>query len=132
MRWWPFGKRDSPPAEPAPLRGGRPRLKTYSAQTGYVWQYYFEGFRPVTEGWEYAFQATADRRTWQALSVIVESRTVQKWEAVRRPLTPSERHGIAKMSLFAAFDCYDPPQTMPRRIVPTFDQLERIAGELDL
>ncbi len=40
------------------------RMKTYSAQSGYVYQYYFEGYRPlpVESGVEFVFQISSDRK----------------------------------------------------------------------
>jgi len=51
------------------------RLKTYSAQSGYVYQYFYEGQRPWQDGkehgTEFVFTVSADRKTTHELSVIV-------------------------------------------------------------
>jgi hypothetical protein len=90
-----------------PLRGAPEvrRLKTYQSETGYVYQYYYDGWRPVEGGREFVFMATADRREYGAVAVVIEEAAVRAWEAARgRELISAEQHAVAKMALFAAFD----------------------------
>ena len=56
-----------------PLRGAPEvrRLKTYQSETGYVYQYYYDGWRPVTGGREFVFMATADRGEYGAVTVTI-------------------------------------------------------------
>ncbi len=94
-----------------PLRGAplHPRMKTYSANSGYVYQYYFAGQRPASRdgrpGVQYVFQVSADRKTETAVSVFVEDSIVEEW-AVRsgRQLRGPHRYAIAKIALRNAFD----------------------------
>ena len=95
----------------APLTGAPAtrRLKTYSAQSGYVYQYFYEGYRPFRNGspggLEFVFQVSGDRKEWRAVSVCIEDDAVNGWEASHeRQLSQAERHAIAKMALFQAFD----------------------------
>jgi hypothetical protein len=95
----------------APLSGAPTvrRLKTYSAQSGYVYQYYYEGHREfqsgAENGTEFVFQVSADRKTWADTEVRVSSAAVQAWEESHsRQLSPTELYAVAKMSLFQAFD----------------------------
>jgi len=96
---------------PVPLTGAPTvrRLKTYSAQSGYVYQYFYEGQRPWQEGkelgTEFVFTVSADRKTTHELSVIVPVSALVEWEqAHERVLTANERYAVSKMALFQAFD----------------------------
>jgi hypothetical protein len=81
------------------------RLKTYSAESGYVYQYSYKGQRPHTTGTEFVFTISADRKTWHDLSVVVTDDAVRSWEGAHaRRLSSTERYAVAKMALFAALD----------------------------
>ena len=58
------------------------RMKTYTGEQGYVYQYYFVGKRPTSgedSGAEYIFDVTSDRKTTYAVSVILPERLVGDW-----------------------------------------------------
>jgi len=87
------------------------RMKTYTGEQGYVYQYYFVGDRPVPAkgaqeaAKEYIFDVTSDRKTTFAVSVFLPGKAVQAWAAVHgRPLTDAEQYGAVKVRLFQAFD----------------------------
>ena len=84
------------------------RLKSYSAQSGYVYQYFYEGQRALRgreSGLEFVFTVSADRKTWHAVSVLVAEEAVCAWEeAHAHALSSTERYAVAKMALFQAFD----------------------------
>jgi hypothetical protein len=107
--------------KPAPLTGAPPvrRLKTYSAQSGFVYQYFYLGHRPTREdggGTEFCFDVSADRKTSVEVPVVVSAAAVHAWEeAHRRTLVASEHYAVAKMSLFQAFD-ERPPERMGDRV----------------
>jgi hypothetical protein len=120
-----FGKK------PAPLTGvpAIRRMKTYSAQSGYVYQYFYEGRRGV----EYVFSISADRNQWNDCSVFVEDETIRAWEQSNgRELTSSERYAIAKMSLFQAFDEREKPESMKEPVRMSRQEAEAIIETLDL
>jgi len=101
--------------KPVPLTGAPPvrRVKTYSAQTGYVYQYYYEGHRPLhadgKSGTEFVFEVSGDRKDWSAVSVVVSEDAIGAWEkAQARRLSATERYAVAKMALFQAFDEREP------------------------
>lgn len=105
--------------KPQPLTGAPAvrRQKTYSGQSGYVYQYYYEGHRPYQrdrgDGTEYVFDVSADRKTSLAVSVLLSSAALDDWEGRHgRTLHPSERYAIAKMALFQAFDERPNPAAM--------------------
>jgi hypothetical protein len=110
FRDW-FGKKA------VPLRGAPPvrRIKSYSAESGYVYQYSYEGQRPAAKqgGVEFAFLSSADRRSWHPVSVVIDPSSVAAWERAHgRSLSPNEWYALAKMSLFAAFDARATPADM--------------------
>jgi hypothetical protein len=93
------------------------RLKNYSAQTGYVYLYYYQGHRPFRNaaaiGTEFVFNISADRKDWVPLGVRVGDAAVRAWErAHARELSATERYAIAKVSLFQAFDERPTPAQM--------------------
>ena len=105
--------------KPQPLTGAPAirRQKTYSGQSGYVYQYYYEGHRPYkrerNHGTEYVFNVSADRKTSIAVSVLVSDTALEDWQSRHgRTLYASERYAIAKMALFQAFDERPEPATM--------------------
>jgi hypothetical protein len=105
--------------KPQPLTGvpAIRRQKTYSGQSGYVYQYYFEGHRPYKRerdnGTEYVFDVSGDRKTSTPVSVLLSSAALEDWEGKHgRTLHASERYAIAKLALFQAFDERPNPAAM--------------------
>ncbi|MFZ0706153.1 MAG: hypothetical protein WAM71_11155 [Candidatus Korobacteraceae bacterium] len=87
------------------------RLKTYTAQTGYVYQYYFVGQRvalpsdPESPATEYIFDVTSDRKTTFAVSVFLGPAATDAWSAARgRALTHPECYAAVKLRLMQGFD----------------------------
>jgi hypothetical protein len=116
-----LGRRGQPP----PLAGAPAvrRLKTYSAASGYVYQYFYEGHR----GTEYFFQVSADRRTYFSLAVLLSESAL---ESSPRELSSTDRYAVAKMALFKAFDERASPDEMrqPVRVRP--EDVAAIAEQL--
>jgi hypothetical protein len=105
--------------KPQPLTGAPEvrRQKTYSGQSGYVYQYYYEGHRPYQrdreKGTQFVFEVTADRKTSLTVSVLVSDAALEDWESRHgHELHGSERYAIAKMALFQAFDERPDPGAM--------------------
>jgi len=100
---------------PAPLTGAPAirRQKTYSGQSGYVYQYVYEGRRKRAADTEYVFDVTADRKTSFPVSVVLPDEVVAGWESEHGfTLRDNERHGIVKIALFQAFDERADPSQM--------------------
>ena len=130
--------RRSKPPQSEPLRGApsRPRVKTYSAESGYVYQYQFAGQRPASRdrdtGIEYVFHVSADRKTTSPLVIFVEDAIVDGWMAANgRDLRGSHRYGIAKMALRRALD-ERPPEQAFAEIRPDAVEIAAILEELDI
>ena len=106
-----------------PLSGAPPvrRQKSYSGQSGYVYQYFYEGMRPFSNsgesGSEFVFTFSADRKTSHPVSVLVSNEAIAGWEQSHgRALAPTERYAIAKMALFQAFDERATPELMKQDV----------------
>lgn len=119
--------------KPQPLTGAPAirRQKTYSGQSGYVYQYYYEGHRPYKRdrhnGIEYVFDVSADRKTSKAVSVLVSNPALEDWEARHgRTLQASERYAVAKMALFQAFDERPDPTAMNADVLVRAADVEAI------
>lgn len=97
------------------------RIKTYSAQSGYVYQYFYEGQRPLETATEFVFTLSHDRKNWHNASVLVSNAALAAWEQRHaRELHSNERYAVAKMALFQAFDEREDPERMkePVRLRP--------------
>ena len=106
--------------KPVPLTGAPivHRQKTYSSQSGYVYQYFYEGHRRSSPpGEEYVFNVSADRKTSSHVSVFVSDEALANWESQSgRALSGTERYALAKMALFQAFDEREDPAAMREAI----------------
>ena len=87
------------------------RVKTYSAQTGYVYEYYFVGQRaaladdPLAPSSEFIFDVSPDRKTVFAVSVFLLPRALQAFATERgRELSGPEQYAAAKLCLQKGFD----------------------------
>jgi len=101
--WTLFRRKPAPPKADRPLTGapGRARMKTYSAESGYVYQYVYRGHRAT----EYVFSVTSDRKNWRLIGVILDQATMDQWSSgAGRALLPVECYAIAKLALFDSFD----------------------------
>jgi hypothetical protein len=131
---WLRGKK-----KPAPLTGAPAvrRQKTYSGQSGYVYQYFYEGHRPSERdgqpGAEYVFDVSADRKTSFPVSIFLSEGALLAWESERgRRLMANERYAIAKMALFQAFDERENPQQMRHEVQVRPADVAAILSTLDL
>ncbi len=87
------------------------RVKTYSAQTGFVYEYYFVGQRAALDGdpfapaTEFIFDVSPDRKTVFAVSIFLLPRALEAFAAERgRTLSDPEQYAAAKLRLQQAFD----------------------------
>lgn len=85
------------------------RVKSYTSETGYVFQYYFyeaqKSLRGLSPGREYVYMVSADRKTMFPIKVFIRHDAVRKWsQTAGRELTGTEEYAAAKMRLFQGFD----------------------------
>ncbi len=123
--------READASGPLPPLAGTPpvrRRKTYAGDSGYVYEYYYEGYRISTRagavGAEYVFTVSSDRRNWFPVSVFLEDAAVAEWERRHsRELNMTERYAVVKMALFQAFDEREKPAQMRTGVAIGPDQI---------
>ena len=113
------------------------RLKSYSAQSGYVYQYFYEGQRPLPHksqpGTEFVFTISADRKTSYPLSVLVPEDALRDWEQSHaHTLSSTERYAVSKMALFQAFDERANPEMMKQEVRVRAADIAAILETLDI
>lgn len=111
------------------------RIKTYSAQSGFVYRYHYLGHRPFRQGGaagtEFVFGVSADRRAWGPVGIRIAASAVAAWEKSRlRELSATEVYALAKMALFQAFDEQSNPAHMQADVHVSEADMEAIASTL--
>jgi len=118
-----------------PLRGAPAtrRLKTCAALSGYVYEYFFEGYRYMRGGREFVFSVTGDRKSWFAFAVHLAGDATADWERERaRTLGDRERYAIAKLALFSAFDERANPAELGTSVEVATGMARALLEKLDL
>jgi hypothetical protein len=115
------------------------RMKTYTGETGYVYQYYFVGKRaalpdaPEAPAMEFIFDVTPDRKTTFAVSVFLKAEAVAGWSAAHaRPMAETEQYAAAKMRLFRGFDQIEQLRDQGRSLVIEAADIEELLAPLGL
>ena len=113
------------------------RVKSYSAATGYVYQYQFQKLRKSRRGFslgtEYVYLVSLDRRPAFPLCIFIRRSAVEKWgQKVGRPMTGTEEYALAKMRLFQAFDEAENLASAQPELVVDESNLEALLAQLDL
>ena len=123
----------------APLTGAPAvrRQKTYSAESGYVYQYFYEGQRAAIRsgaaGSQYVFNVSADRKFSSFVSVFLSEDVLDTWQTEHaRQLGSTERYAVAKMALFQAFDRRSAPSEMTEEVRVEAGDIESILATLDI
>jgi hypothetical protein len=112
-------------------------MKTYSAQSGYVYQYFYEGRRTYQRegeaGTEFVFTISADRKTWHTAHVLLAANAIVDWQREHgRELSGTEHYAVCKVALFQAFDERAAPDLMKHEIRVRRADLDGIIESLDL
>jgi hypothetical protein len=111
---------------------GRLRLKTYSSESGQVYQYVYRGQHSAADATRFVFSVTVNRKDWMPISVILERRTIEDWQrADGRSLRAVDLYAIAKMSLFESFD-RSAGAVVPSPIHPSAGDISRCLDVLGL
>lgn len=113
------------------------RVKSYSAATGYVYQYYFyeveKARRGNFSGTEYTYMVSVDRKTVFPLKILVVKDAVDKWSARNgQQLSGTEEYAVAKMRLFQAFDEIEGLPTKSPDLMVDDSNLDNLLSQLDL
>ena len=109
------------------------RLKTYTSETGYVYEYYFVGKRPALHeaATEYVFDVSTDRKATFAVSIFLLDRAVASWESQHgRKLVEAEHYASAKMRLFQAFDEVEDMMEQGRGLMIGPEEMEGLLAKL--
>jgi hypothetical protein len=125
--------------KPAPLWGAPAvrRVKRYAADSGYVYEYFYEGHRlwcdGQSRGLEFEFRVSAGREHWLPAAVVIADDAVAPWQAAHGfALTSTERYAIAKMALFQTFDGLAAPPEAAVEVRVSAADAEAFADRLDL
>ena len=120
-----------------PLKGKPPvrREKAYSADSGYVYQYFYEGYRETgagdDAGKEYVFTVSSDRASSFTVTLSLSQRTIETWQHDHaRELNSTEQYALVKMALFQVFD-ERADLSGPAKVVLSYDDVEEHATTLD-
>ena len=120
------------PAPEAPRR-----VKSYSAATGYTYQYVFHEVRKARRGFvvgnEYVYLVSADRKTSFPLTIFIGRDAARTWSRIAgRDLSGTEEYAAAKMRLFQALDEVENIGTVRPEIQVDGKQLGELLAQLDL
>lgn len=114
------------------------RIKTYSAESGYVYQYAFRNSRRTrrglfASGTEYVFEISGDRKSTYRLPVFVADGALKSWERKKgRELSSAEQYAAAKLGLLRAFDRAERPAVVPPDVVVDAASIHDLLAPLDL
>jgi hypothetical protein len=113
------------------------RIKTYSAESGYVYQYQFQDAHPAQQGTargnEYVYYVSADRKKMFPVRIFARHDSIEKWvKATGRALTGTEEYAVAKMRLFQAFDGGEELSATGPALVVDESNLKILLERLDL
>ncbi len=113
------------------------RMKTYTGDTGVVYQYYFVGQRSAlpqaAEGpaTEFVFDVASDTKTTFAVSIFLRNDAVEAWDRLHgRSLTDAERYAAAKVRLLRGFDETANMLEHGRRLLIDAAALDELLGNL--
>ena len=135
---FPYSGSNNPPmARPDAVR----RVKSYSAENGYVYQYCFYEVNRLSDkagaAGEYVYAISADRKTTFAVRILVKQAALDSWaKSNGRALTSSEEYAVAKMRLFQAFDAgsvqVTTEATLGASLIVDESNLEELLGLLQI
>ena len=113
------------------------RIKSYSAATGFVYQYYFyevkKARRGFSSGTEYIYMVSVDRQRVFPVRIFVNKDASKNWSGrVGRELSSTEEYAVAKMRLFQAFDEIEGLAEKTPDLVVDDSNLEALLTQLDL
>ena len=113
------------------------RVKSYSAATGYVYQYYFyeveKARRGASFGTEYVYMVSADRKHVFPVKVFVVKDALEKRASrTGQQFTGTEEYALAKMRLLQAFDEVEGLAAQPPELAVDETNLDSLLSQLNL
>jgi hypothetical protein len=112
------------------------RRKHYASQSGFCYEYWYEGHRSyrsrTDSGTGFVFRIlTADETA--SVTVFLSAGVLRAWEQRHgREFSAAERYAIAKMALFQAFDERAGPADMVEAVNVSGADLDTIAESLNM
>jgi hypothetical protein len=132
---------DTPACPPNNAHKAKPeivrRVKSYSSESGFVYQYQFHDAVPAERngepGNEYIYYVSADRKTMFPIKIFVGRDTREDCaRRLGRTFTGTEEYALAKMRLFQAFDETEDLVTTKPELVVDGSNIEALLSRLDL
>ena len=114
------------------------RVKSHSAESGYVYQYSFQESRRAkrglfSSGTEYVFEVSSDRKSNFSLIIFLKDDAPKAWAKKKgRELSSAEQYAAAKLGLLRAFDRAESPAALPREVLVDGASIEELLARLDL
>jgi hypothetical protein len=113
------------------------RIKSYSAATGFVYQYYFyevkKARRGFSSGNEFVYMVSVDRQHVFPVRIFVNKDASKHWSGREgRELSGTEEYAVAKMRLFQAFDEIEGITEKTPDLVVDDTNLEALLTQLDI
>lgn len=113
------------------------RIKSYSAASGFVYQYQFQDAHPAkgaaASGNEYIYYVSADRKTMFPIRIFVGRTALENWtKRTGRALTGTEEYALAKMRLFEALDEVDDFAAKRPELAVDESNIDALLERLDL
>jgi hypothetical protein len=113
------------------------RFKSYSAATGYTFQYAFEEVRKARRGFssgnEYIYRVSSDRKSSFPVFIFVRHDAAREWgRKCGREMNGTEEYAVAKMRLFQAFDEVENFTFATPELVVDGSNVEDLMARLDL
>jgi hypothetical protein len=115
------------------------RMKTYTAESGYVYQYYFVGKRaaladePTAPAVEYVFDVTTGHEALHAVSIFLRAEAMDFWASRNgHRLNDAEQYAAAKLRLFRGFDEVEDLLDSERKLAIHADEIVPLLESLRL
>lgn len=114
------------------------RVKSYSAESGYVYQYHFQEVRPQQvrggrAGSEYVYIVSRDRKHSFPVPVFLRREALEAWARGHgRRLDGTEQYAAVKMRLFRAFDEIEDLERERLNVEVTAENIEELLAALDI
>ena len=125
-----FPKPAPPFAKPA-VRA--PRLKTYAAQSGFVYQYVLSREEHAGAARSYRFDLSANRGVHSFVTIELADEVIRHWQQTRgRELSPTECYAMAKMKFFETLDSSELALANDATVSVLETDMDLIAATLEL
>jgi hypothetical protein len=112
-----------------------PRLKTYTAESGETFHYFYQGHQSSRDsaGTEFAFRISRDQRDCHPLIVLLPDAALRGWQQEHaRDLSATERYALVKMTLLQFFDRESASLRLPNTVRVEATDVAGMLNKLDV